>query len=58
MSARKSIVAVASMCLAASAYAGTVSAISESATVMFVFIALATIGMVAVPKKQVAPVEE
>ena len=57
MSARKLIVAIALMSVAATAHAGFVSALSEPATVTLVFIALATIALVCTRKKKPAAID-
>ena len=56
MSLKKIIVAVGLLSAAASAQAGWVSALPESATVTLVFIGLALVGFVLRPKRP-APVE-
>jgi hypothetical protein len=51
MSFKKLIVAVALLSAAASAQAGWVSALPESATVTLVFVALAVVGIALRPKR-------
>lgn len=58
MSARKLIVAVSLMSVAATAQAGFASVLSESATVTLVFIALATIAFVVTHKKKPASLDD
>ncbi len=56
MFARKLVVTVALIALAAAAHAGYVSMLSEPTTVTLVFVALATIGLVT-HRKQPAPAD-